>query len=175
MSVTGRLLPPPVLQHRGGTEHRRGSGPRLHAVHHPRADPPEPARTAAGELITLYNLNANKHGRVNNSESIRTDNTRVYNGFEVSVNARLPQGFAFGGITTERTATNNCADLTNPNSLRFCSTHAAVPDALQGVGGLQAAVRNPAGRLVPGAAGIPIGADWTVNSATLGGAAAGRR
>ena len=50
-------------------------------------------------------------------------NSRVYNGFEFSVNARLGRGgFIFGGITTERTATNNCADLanSNPNNLRFC-------------------------------------------------------
>ena len=41
-----------------------------------------------------------------------------------SVNARLGDGgFIFGGITTERTATNNCTDLrvnSNPNNLRFC-------------------------------------------------------
>jgi hypothetical protein len=48
----------------------------------------------------------------------------------VSVNARIPRGFIFGGITDERTAVNNCADLnsSNPNylsatsiGLRFCN------------------------------------------------------
>src|SRR6185503_18301640 len=37
-------------------------------------------------------------------------------------NARLGKGFLFGGVTTERTATDNCTDLasSNPNNLRFC-------------------------------------------------------
>src|SRR5262249_3856023 len=40
------------------------------------------------------------------------------------VNARIPRGFIFGGVTTERTAMNNCTDLnnSNPNNLRFCNT-----------------------------------------------------
>jgi hypothetical protein len=52
-----------------------------------------------------------------------TNRTQVYNGVELSVNARLGRGFLFGGITTERTAINNCADLSNsnPNNLRFCN------------------------------------------------------
>ena len=65
-----------------------------------------------GQVITLYNLNANKLGAVNNVvDAGPTNNTRVYNGFEFSVNARLRSGFVFGGITTERTATDNCTDL----------------------------------------------------------------
>jgi hypothetical protein len=76
-----------------------------------------------GEAITMYNINQNSLGVVNNVLTWSTANTRIYNGFEVSVNGRLPRGgFVFGGITTERTATNNCADLanSNPNNLRFC-------------------------------------------------------
>ena len=49
----------------------------------------------------------------------------VYNGFEVSVNARLPGGGTiFGGWTIDKTAANDCQDeldrSDNPNSLRFC-------------------------------------------------------
>jgi hypothetical protein len=81
-----------------------------------------------GQVITLYNQNqvvAN-----NNITTWSTKNTQVYNGIEVSVNARIPRGFIFGGVTTERTAVNNCADLnsSNPNylssgsgGLRFCN------------------------------------------------------
>jgi hypothetical protein len=81
-----------------------------------------------GQVITLYNQNqivAN-----NNITTWSTHNTQVYNGFEVSVNARIPRGFIFGGITDERTATNNCTDIgsSNPNylssasvGLRFCN------------------------------------------------------
>jgi hypothetical protein len=76
-----------------------------------------------GQAITMYNLNANKLGVVNNVSTWSDRNSRIYNGIEVSVNARFARrAFVFGGITTERTATNSCADLTNsnPNNLRFC-------------------------------------------------------
>jgi hypothetical protein len=75
-----------------------------------------------GELITQYNLNANKLGAVDSVSTFSAENTRVYNGFELSVNARIPGGgFAFGSVTTDRTATNDC-DVSNndPNNLRFC-------------------------------------------------------
>jgi hypothetical protein len=76
-----------------------------------------------GQVITMYNLNANKLGIVNTVSTFSDRNSRVYNGVEVSVNARFARrAFVFGGITSERTATNTCADLTNsnPNNLRFC-------------------------------------------------------
>jgi Carboxypeptidase regulatory-like domain len=84
--------------------------------------PPNPnLPDGGGQVITLYNQNqvvAN-----NNVTTWSTHNTQVYNGFEVSVNARIPRGFIFGGVTTERTATNNCTDLnnSNPNNRRFCN------------------------------------------------------
>src|SRR5262249_18685885 len=71
---------------------------------------------------TVYNLNANKLGASDLVSTFSTANTRVYNGFEVSVNARLmDKGFVFGALTTERTALSNC-DVANsdPNNLRFC-------------------------------------------------------
>jgi hypothetical protein len=76
----------------------------------------------------MYNLNAQVVN--DNVRTWSTENTRVYNGFEMSVNARVPRGFLFGAITTERTATNNCIDLagSNPNTpvaginnLAFCN------------------------------------------------------
>jgi hypothetical protein len=75
-----------------------------------------------GEVITRYNLNPNKLGAVDNLRTWSETNTRVYDGFEVSLNARLPNGgFVFGSATTQRTATNEC-DIVNrdPNDLRFC-------------------------------------------------------
>ena len=75
-----------------------------------------------GEVITQYNLNPDKLGIVDRVMSFSPDNTRVYDGFEAAVNARLPGGgFAFGSVTTERTAANSC-DVSNsdPNGLRFC-------------------------------------------------------
>jgi hypothetical protein len=123
------------------------------------------------QQITVYNLNPAKRGIVNNVMTFSDANSRVYNGVEVSVNARLGRGgFIFGGITTERSATNNCADLanSNPNNLRFCdqtppfqslykaSIGYTIPWDIQLSGTFQA---RP---------GISIGSTYTFNSAQAG-------
>jgi hypothetical protein len=124
-----------------------------------------------GQSITVYNLNAAKRGVVNNVLTWSDNNTRVYNGVEVSVNARLAHGgFLFGGITTERTATNNCADLanSNPNNLRFCNQ----------VQPFQTLYKASAGFTIPwdvqlsttfqARPGISIGSTYTFNSTQAG-------
>ncbi len=83
-----------------------------------------------GELITQWNLLPGKLGQSDSVSTFSTDNTRVYDGVEVSVRGRLPNGgFLLGGITTERTSTDSCADPNNSNPMyqsaanpgtRFC-------------------------------------------------------
>ena len=129
-----------------------------------------------GEVITLYNLNDNKRGAVNSIRTWSDSNTRVYNGFEASFNARFRRGFAFGGITTERTAISNCADLTNSN-----------PNGSGGVGGRRFCQQTPPFRTLYKASasyrlpydlqlggsfqarpGIPIGSELTVTPSVAG-------
>ena len=121
--------------------------------------------------IVVYNLNAAKRGIVNNLLTFSDNNSRVYNGVEFSANARLGRGgFLFGGITTERLASNTCADLagSNPNNLRFCdqtppfqtlykaSAGYTIPWDIQLSGTFQ---RRP---------GISVGSTYTFNSAQAG-------
>jgi hypothetical protein len=83
-----------------------------------------------GETITMYSLNANKVGTPTDGlVTFSSDNYSIYNGFEVSANARFGKGFLFSGVTTERTATSDCDGQVsgtgntardNPNALRFC-------------------------------------------------------
>jgi len=120
-----------------------------------------------GEIITLYNLNDNKRGQVNRVRTNSPNNTQVYNGFEVSINARLGRGFAFGSITTERTADNDCTDLddNNPNNLRFCDTVRPFRTLYKA----SAAYRLPYEVQIAGTfqarPGIPIGSDYSVTAA----------
>jgi Carboxypeptidase regulatory-like domain len=119
-----------------------------------------------GELITLYNLNPNKQGA---SDPLRINSdgrSRVYNGFEVSVNARFPRGFAFGGITTEREAVDSCADLSNPNSLRFCSRTPPFRTLYKASAGYMLPYDVQLAGSFQARPGIPLGAEWTVDSAT---------
>jgi len=79
----------------------------------------------SGQTITLSSLNASKVGTpTDNLVTYSTLNRTVYNGFEVSANARFKKAFVFGGVTTDRTAATTCDARDNPNTLRFCD---AVP------------------------------------------------
>src|SRR6185295_2998088 len=75
-----------------------------------------------GETLTMFNLNPAKAGRyarqlVDVNSSI---NRTIYDGFEVSFNARLPRGaHVFGGWSNDRLITISC-DQYDPNKLRFC-------------------------------------------------------
>jgi hypothetical protein len=118
-----------------------------------------------GEIITLYNLNENKRGVVNSIRMNSPGRARVYDGVEVSWNARFARGFLFGGYTTERTITDSCADLSNPNSLRYCRRE----PPFRGLYKASGAYRLPHDVQLAGSfqarPGIPLGADWSVSSA----------
>lgn len=80
-----------------------------------------------GEPVTIYNLNRTKQGQVDLRDVTSTDNSQarfVYNGFEVSFAARLPNGAnMFGGWSTDHNVTVSCAGF-DPNTFRFCDQSA---------------------------------------------------
>ena len=124
-----------------------------------------------GQMITMYNLNPLKRGVVNNVLTWSDNNSRVYNGFEVSGNARLPHGgFLFGGITTERTATNMCTDLagSNPNNLRFCDQTPPFQTLYKGSAGYVLPYDVQVSGTFQLRPGISIGSLYTFNSAAAG-------
>jgi hypothetical protein len=120
-----------------------------------------------GELITLYNLNNDKRGQVSSIRTVSRNNTRVYNGVEISVNARLGRGFAFGGITHERTATDDCADLddSNPNNRRYCRRVPPFRTLYKASAGIRLPLDIQLAGSFQARPGIPIGASYTVTSA----------
>jgi hypothetical protein len=73
-----------------------------------------------GQTLPVYNLSPTKLGLVNAIETNTNDNHRVYNGFDVALNARIGAG---GRLTisdsTGRILTQTC-QVSDPNSLRFC-------------------------------------------------------
>ncbi|MBM3772153.1 MAG: TonB-dependent receptor [Acidimicrobiia bacterium] len=123
-----------------------------------------------GETITVYNLNDNKRGSVDSIRTWSDANTRVYNGFEVSVNGRFGRGFAFGGITTERTAVDNCTDLTNsnPNFIRFCKQTPPFRTLYKASGSYRLPWDLQVGGTFQARPGIPIGSALTLNAAVAG-------
>jgi carboxypeptidase family protein/TonB-dependent receptor-like protein len=123
-----------------------------------------------GQVITMYNLNPNKLGLVNSVLTWSKHNTRVYNGFEVSGNARFSRGFVFGGITTERTATNECADLSNsnPNTRRFCDRTPPFQTLFKASGAYRLPYDVSTSLTFQARPGIGIGSFYTFNSAIAG-------
>jgi hypothetical protein len=79
----------------------------------------------AGSAITMHTLNPTKVGvATDNLRTFSDVNRTIYNGFELSANARFSKLLLFGGITTDRRASTTCDERDNPNSARFCD---AVP------------------------------------------------
>ena len=61
-----------------------------------------------GQLLPIYNLDPAKNGLVSNFDTNSTENRRVYNGFDISLNARFGQGGSLlagfsSGLIRERT------------------------------------------------------------------------
>lgn len=78
-----------------------------------------------GSVFKAYTVNtAAQLAQVNDFDTNATgDNSRrqVYQGADLTYNARLPGGGTlFGGFTMERTLRNTCDEPDDPNNLRFC-------------------------------------------------------
>jgi hypothetical protein len=75
------------------------------------------------DVISVFNLKPGTSTAL--SQTRLTSNYRVYDGYEVSVVARLPSGGRImGGWFFDRKNSNTC-DTTNPNNFRFCDTTGA--------------------------------------------------
>ena len=76
-----------------------------------------------GEPLTIYNLDPAKQGLVNlvDTTADRDDARYSFNGFEVTMRARLPGGGSmFGGWSTGKTVNVTCANFSDPNTLHYC-------------------------------------------------------
>jgi hypothetical protein len=75
-----------------------------------------------GEIITAYNLRSpDLLSLQDNVVRNAAGNKEVYNGFEISLEARLPGGGSLLGSTvTQRSRTNTCDQHNDPNNIRFC-------------------------------------------------------
>jgi hypothetical protein len=123
-----------------------------------------------GERITQYNLVPGKLGLVNAVRTFSETNYRRYHGIEFTANARLPRGgFAFGSLTTERTASNSCDVANNdPNNRRFCEQIPPFRSMLKLAAGYPLPFGIQASGSVNLRPGGPIAATYSFNSATVG-------
>jgi hypothetical protein len=79
-----------------------------------------PDPRGSGGTLPVYNASPARFGLVEELDQNSTDNTRVYNGVDLTFNWRMPGGATlYGGTSTGRTLSNSC-QTEDPNSLRFC-------------------------------------------------------
>ncbi len=78
------------------------------------------------QVCGLYDIKPASFGLVNNLVTLAShygDQSRVYNGVDATVNARVAEGAQFsGGVSTGRTTTNECFVIDSPQQARpgFC-------------------------------------------------------
>jgi hypothetical protein len=73
-----------------------------------------------GQTLPLYNLDRTKLGQIDNLDTTSDQNTRVYNGIDVSIRGRLLNGAQFQGGTSSGRDISVACQVDNPNALRFC-------------------------------------------------------
>jgi hypothetical protein len=74
-----------------------------------------------GTPLTVYNLNPTKASAVAMIDTSSSQQKKVFTGYTVSFNARLPRGIsAFGGFNADRVQWNNCGQPDDPNLQRLC-------------------------------------------------------
>jgi hypothetical protein len=74
--------------------------------------------SSASQICGLYDINPSSFGTANNvvtQASHFGNQTEVFNGFDVSVNARIGRAFVVGGVSTGRTVTDNCYANSRPD------------------------------------------------------------
>jgi hypothetical protein len=83
--------------------------------------PVEIFNPADGTPLTIYNLSPSKATAVAVIDTSSASQKKVFTGYTVSFNARLPRGInAFGGFNADRVLWNNCGQPDNPNLQRLC-------------------------------------------------------
>jgi hypothetical protein len=80
-----------------------------------------PDPRGGGQTLPLYNLLRARQGLVDELDTTSSENTRVFNGVDVTFNLRIRGGATvFGGTSTGRTLAGTC-QVEDQNALRFCN------------------------------------------------------
>jgi hypothetical protein len=131
--------------------------------------PTDPRLPTSGQPINMFSLNQNKVGvATDNLRTFSGVNTSVYNGVELSANARFSKVLFFGGITTERRATTSCDERDNPNGLRFCDAIPPFRTTVKASGAYQLPYDFQVSGTFIAAPGASINANYTVTAAIAG-------
>ena len=73
-----------------------------------------------GQTLPVYNISAAKRGVIDQIDTTSDSNTRLYNGVDVNVHGRLPNGAQFSGGVSSGSLKEKMCEVDDPNGLRFC-------------------------------------------------------
>jgi hypothetical protein len=83
-----------------------------------------PRDVSGGQVCGLYDVRPARFGQVSNLITLSKHfggRTEVYNGFDVSLTGRLPNGAQLsGGVSSGQTVNDNCNIVDSPGESRFC-------------------------------------------------------
>jgi hypothetical protein len=89
-------------------------------------------------ICGLADINPAQFGQTNNTIALAQtfgNQTQVFDGVDVSVNARLPGGLVLsGGTSTGRTKTSNCYVINSPQQLVFCNVNPPFQTRIRALG-----------------------------------------
>ena len=123
-----------------------------------------------GFPVTMFTLNTNKVGAAtDNLRTFSAQNTRIYNGVDLNVNARIGQtAFLLGGVTQERSVSTSCDQRDNPNGLRFCDSFGPYRTLFKLAGSYELPYAIQISGSFVSRPGINVAANYTVTSALAG-------
>jgi hypothetical protein len=120
----------------------------------------------------LYNVSVAKFG-LSNDLVVKSERfgqqTEVFNGFDVTLNARRSQGMLSGGLSTGNTVTDACFTVDSPQAMRFCrnSVPWSAGTQLKLFGVYNLPWEMQASGTYQNIPGIPIQANYTATNAEI--------
>jgi hypothetical protein len=131
--------------------------------------PTDPRLPLSGERITMYSLLPTKVGTpTDNLRTFSDINNTVYDGLEFTGTLRRSKLMLFGGVTTDKRATESCDERDNPNSLRFCDATPPFRTTFKLSGAYQLPWDTQLSGTFLATPGPSVNANYAVNSAIAG-------
>ncbi len=124
-----------------------------------------------GQICGFADIKPEKFGLVNNLVT-RADKygkqTEVFNGVDVTINARLSRAaFIGGGFSTGRTATGRCFVVDSPQELRHCQVVAPFTTQIKLSGVYPLPWDMQIGAVIQSLPGIPVSASYVATNAQI--------
>ena len=120
------------------------------------------------QICGLFDINPSKFGQSFTNVTTTDKFAEVYDGFDVTMSARMPGSLHVqGGINAGRTRTNNCYAIDSPQALRFCDVRPPLNPQVKFLANFRLPWSLDAGAVFLSAAGPQITASYAARNAEI--------